>query len=68
MNTDPDGAAPTARARESEIRFTPIPVSTMNLVSVSPTQTGTVSRCARYWNGTVEATVEKLLERTVRSK
>lgn len=40
----------------------------MNLVSASPTQTGTVSRCARYWNGTLVVTVEKLLERTVRSK
>jgi hypothetical protein len=68
VNTAPDGVQPTARARESETRFTPIPVSKTNLVSVSPTRTGTVSRCARYWKGTVEATVEKLVERGARSK
>jgi hypothetical protein len=68
VKTDPVGAAPTARASESEIRFTPIPVSTMNRASVSPTQTGTVRRCIRYWNGTVEVTVEKIAVRTVRSK
>jgi hypothetical protein len=37
--------------------FTPIPVSKTNRVSISPTQTGTVSRCNRYWKGTVEVTV-----------
>jgi hypothetical protein len=40
----------------------------MNLVSMSPTRTGTVSRCARYWKGTVEVTVEKVVEGRVRSK
>jgi hypothetical protein len=64
VKTDPDGATPTARASESETRFTPIPVSTMNRVSVSPTQTGTVRRCIRYWNGTVE----KIANCRVRSK
>jgi len=68
VNTAPDGEQPTARARESETRFTPIPVSKTNRVSVPPTRTGTVSRCARYWKGTVEVTVQKLAERTVRSK
>ena len=67
VNTDPLGVQPTAAARESESKFTPMPVSTMNRVSVSPTRTGTVSRCIRYSNGTAEVTVEKLVDRRVRS-
>jgi hypothetical protein len=59
-------SGPSARASESETRFTPIPVSTMNRVSVSPTQTGMVSRCIRYWNGTVVVAVEKIALRRVR--
>src|ERR1700723_1869235 len=34
--------------------LTPIPVSKMNVVSTSPTTTGTASMCSSYSNGTAE--------------